>query len=285
MPVIDIKNLTYFYCPGTPYEKKALDNINLSVNRGEFIGIIGVNGSGKTTLVQHLNGLLSAASGQVIICGRDASIKQNRQELWRKVGLVFQYPEQQLFADTVFDDVAYGPKNLGLDQAEIKQRTEQALARVDLDPAIAKVPIVCLSGGLRRRVAIAGVLAMRPEILILDEPTAGLDPAGRKVILQLIKNLQQKDHTTVVMISHNLSDVMALADQIAVLEKGRLVTCGQAREVLQQKEFRALPGIILPEFLQVIFALAERGKKVNTGITTVGEAELELQRLLKGGAL
>jgi energy-coupling factor transport system ATP-binding protein len=201
--------------------------------------------------------------------------------LWRKVGMVFQYPEQQMFEDTVFDDVAYGPKNLGLTQEEITQRTMQALAKVGVDLSMTKLPPVCLSGGLRRRVAIAGVLAMEPEILVLDEPTAGLDPCGRELILKLIKKLHQEDHITVVMISHSLKDIITLADQIAVLEQGKLVIHGPAKEVFAQQEFRKVAGIILPDFLQVIFALAAQGKKVNTAISTATEAEEEIKNLLK----
>jgi len=282
MPIIEIKNVSYVYCPGTPYEKKALDNITLSVNQGEFLGIVGANGSGKSTLIQHFNGLLTATSGEVIMCGQDAALKRYRDTLWRKVGMVFQYPEQQLFEDTVFEDVAYGPKNLGLTQEEITQRTVRALDKVGVDPSYAKLPPVCLSGGLRRRAAIAGVLAMEPEILVLDEPTAGLDPYGRELILKLIKKLQQEDQITVVMISHSLKDIITLADKIAVLEQGKLVLYGPAREVCAQPEFRQVAGIMLPDFLQVIFALAEGGKPVNTGITTVDEAEEEIRKLLKG---
>lgn len=282
MPIIAVKNLSYVYCPGTPYEKQALDNITLSVDRGEFLGIVGANGSGKSTLVQHFNGLLSATAGQVIICGQDASHKQYRDALWKKVGLVFQYPEQQLFEDTVFDDVAYGPKNLGLDLEEAARRTRQALAMVGLDPAAAALPPVSLSGGLRRRAAIAGVLAMQPEILVLDEPTAGLDPCGREAVLKLLKDLQQHG-TTVVMISHSLQDIIALADKIAALEQGKLAMHGPVREVLAQQEFAKVTGIILPDFLQVIFALAARGKKVNTGVTSVAEAEAEIRKVLGGG--
>ncbi|CQR70106.1 Energy-coupling factor transporter ATP-binding protein EcfA2 [Sporomusa ovata DSM 2662] len=282
MPIIEVKNVDYVYCPGTPYEKKAVDNVTLSVSQGEFLGIVGANGSGKSTLVQHFNGLLAATSGQVSICGQDTAHKQSRNELWRKVGLVFQYPEQQLFEDTVFADVAYGPRNLGLDAGEVAHRTSRALAKVGLDSAVAGLPSVCLSGGLRRRVAIASVLAMQPEILVLDEPTAGLDPGGREVVLQLIKKLQQEDHTTVVMISHSLQDVITLADNIAVLEQGKLILYGHPREVLAQSGLRKVAGIILPDFLQVIFALAARGKSVNTGITTLEEAEAEIVKVLGG---
>lgn len=281
MPIIEVKNLSYVYCPGTPYEKKALDNVTLSVKRGEFLGIVGANGSGKSTLVQHFNGLLEATAGQILICGQDSLLRPYRDELWKKAGMVFQYPEQQLFEDTVFEDIAYGPKNLGLDTKEIEQRTMQALAKVGLEPSIAQLPPACLSGGLRRRVAIAGVLAMQPEILILDEPTAGLDPCGRELILRMLKRLQQEDGITVVMISHSLKDIILLADRIAVLEAGKLVLHGPAKEVFTQAEFRKAAGMLLPDFLQVIFALAAAGKPVNTAITTIEEAEAEIWKVLK----
>ncbi len=282
MPIIDVKNLTHVYLPGSPYEKKALDDITLSVNQGEFLGIVGANGSGKSTLIQHFNGLLSPTGGKVTICGQDTSDKKHRNELWKKVGLVFQYPEQQLFEATVFDDVSYGPRNLGLHPEEIKNRVEDALEKVGLEPdTVAELPPICLSGGLRRRVAIAGVLAMRPEILVLDEPAAGLDPPGREMILKLIKKLQQEDHITVVMVSHSIREIISLAGRIAILEKGRLIAFGNTRGVLSQKEFTDLSGIILPDYLQLIYTLAGRGKNVNTGIITLAEAELEIAKLLE----
>lgn len=282
MPIIDVHNVSYIYCPGTPYEKKALDNFNLKVYQGDFLGIVGSNGSGKSTLVQHFNGLISPTSGKVTICGKDTSKKSHRNGLWKKVGLVFQYPEQQLFEATVFEDVSYGPRNLGLPPQEVKTRTLSALKKVGLDPeSVGELPPICLSGGLRRRVAIAGVLAIQPEVLVLDEPTAGLDSIGRDMILSLLKKLQKEDHITIVMVSHSLREILSLADHIAVLEKGKLVAYGDTKEVLQQKNCRELPDIILPDYLQVTYALAKRGKKVNTHISTMAEAELEIDKLLK----
>jgi len=282
MPIIDVKNLTHTYLPGTPYEKKALDDITLSVNQGEFLGIVGANGSGKSTLIQHFNGLLSPTAGQVTVCGRDTSVKQHRNELWKKVGLVFQYPEQQLFEATVFDDVSYGPRNLGLSSPEVERRTVEALKKVGLEPdTVAGLSPICLSGGLRRRVAIAGVLAMKPEVLVLDEPTAGLDHPGREMILELIKKLQREEHITIVMVSHSIREIILLAGRIAVLEKGRLIAYGDTKEVLRQKDFQTLPGVVLPDYLQLIYALAGRGKSVNPGIITLAEAELEIAKLLE----
>jgi len=285
MSIIEVKNLTYTYCPGTPYERKALDNISLSINKGEFWGVVGANGSGKSTLVQHFNGLLEPTGGRVTVCGKDVSIKQNRTELWKKVGLVFQHPEQQLFEATVFEDVSYGPKNQGLCLQEIRARATDALKKVGLEPqSIADLPPICLSGGLRRRVAIAGVLAMQPEILVLDEPAAGLDPSGRDMILKILKKLQLEDQLTVVMVSHSMKEIISLADHIAVLERGKLAACGSTKDVLHQQDLRNLPGVTLPDYLQLVFALAERGKKVSTKISTIAEAELEIAKLLEGMA-
>jgi len=282
MPVIDVQNLTHVYLPGTPYEKKALDGVTLSVNQGEFLGVVGANGSGKSTMIQHFNGLLSPTAGKVTICGWDTAVKQHRNELWKKVGLVFQYPEQQLFEATVFDDVSYGPRNLGLSSPDIERRTIEALKKVGLEPdTVAGLSPICLSGGLRRRVAIAGVLAMKPEILVLDEPTAGLDPLGKEMILKLIKKLQQEDHITIVMVSHSIREIILLAGRVAVLEKGRLIAFGNIKEVLRQECFQALPGVMLPDYLQLIYTLAGRGKNVNTGIITLAEAELEIAKLLE----
>ncbi|MDF9409518.1 energy-coupling factor transporter ATPase [Pelotomaculum isophthalicicum JI] len=282
MSIIDVKNLTHTYLPGTPYEKKALDDITLSVNQGEFLGVVGANGSGKSTLIQHFNGLLSPTSGEVTVCGRETSDKKHRNELWKKVGLVFQYPEQQIFEATVFEDVSYGPRNLGLGSADIERRTMEALEKVGLEPGtVAGLSPISLSGGLRRRVAIAGVLAMRPEILVLDEPTAGLDHSGREMILELIKKLQREDHITIVMVSHSIREIILVAGRVAVLEKGRLAAYGDTEEVLRQKGFQNLPGVMLPDYLQLIYTLAGRGQNVNPGIVTLAEAELEIAKLLE----
>lgn len=281
MPVIDVKNLSYTYYPGTPYEKKALEKITLSVNQGEFLGIVGANGSGKSTLIQHFNGLLSPAEGTIHICGEEISTKHSNG-LWKKVGLVFQYPEQQLFEATVFDDVGYGPRNLGLNKQEVQDRTVQALKKVGLEPeAVAELPPSRLSGGLRRRVAIAGVLSIQPEILVLDEPTAGLDTLGRDTFLTLLKKLHQEDGITVVMVSHSIKEIISLADRIAVLEKGKLIAHGKPQEVLSQKTLQHIPSILLPDYLQLIHNLAERGKKVQTGISTLEEAAGEIAKLLE----
>jgi energy-coupling factor transport system ATP-binding protein len=219
--IIDIKDLSYVYLPGTPYEQQALKDINMVLNQGELLGLFGGNGSGKSTLAKLLNGLLYPSRGKVRVCGIDTSIKELRNELWKKVGLVFQYPEQQIFEANIYDEVAYGPRNLGLKEAEVKSRVYQALEKVGLLPeTLVNLSPVKLSGGVRRRIAIAGVLALEPEILILDEPMAGLDPLGQELMLDIIKKRQEMGTQSTIIISHDLKDIIALADKIAILEKG-----------------------------------------------------------------
>jgi energy-coupling factor transport system ATP-binding protein len=201
--IIDIKDLSYVYLPGTPYEQQALKDINMVLNQGELLGLFGGNGSGKSTLAKLLNGLLYPSRGKVRVCGIDTSIKELRNELWKKVGLVFQYPEQQIFEANIYDEVAYGPRNLGLKEAEVKSRVYQALEKVGLLPeTLVNLSPVKLSGGVRRRIAIAGVLALEPEILILDEPMAGLDPLGQELMLDIIKKRQEMGTQSTIIISH-----------------------------------------------------------------------------------
>ena len=281
MHAVELENLSYIYFPGTVYEKMALANISLTVSRGELLGIVGANGSGKSTLLQHLNGLLTPARGSVKIFGRVTSDKQYRNELWKEVGLVFQYPEQQLFEATVFDEVSYGPRNLGLNSAEIERRVLRALQDVGLDPtAVFELSPVTLSGGIRRRVAIASVLALQPKILVLDEPTAGLDPLGRETVLEVLTNLRRAG-VTVVMVSHNLKEVLAISDKIAFLVKGALVDWGTPRELVGRQGLAKIPGIALPDYLQVIYGLAEGNRQINTWVTSLTEVEDELDRLLR----
>lgn len=280
--IIEIQDLNYTYLPGTKQEHKALKNISLSLNRGEFLGIFGPNGSGKSTLAQHFNGLLHPTSGKVMICGMDISEKEVSHRLWKKAGLVFQYPEQQIFEATVFDEVAYGPKNLGLGKEEIKDRVYSALRKVGLDPEITEhLAPISLSGGMRRRVAIAGILSLRSEILILDEPMAGLDSLGRKLILNIIKERQEDEKETTVMISHSLRDILALADKIAVLDKGSLVFYGDVKELVADRDMMTRYNFELPDYLQVVHLLAAEGLTVNTNIVDITEAGLEIARLLQ----
>lgn len=280
--IIEVQDLNYTYLPGSKQEHKALKNISLSLNRGEFLGIFGPNGSGKSTLAQHFNGLLQPTSGKMWICGMDTSEKEVRHQLWKKAGLVFQYPEQQIFEATVFDEIAYGPKNLGLEKEDIKESVYESLQKVGFTPEKTEyLTPMSLSGGMRRRVAIAGVLSLRSEILILDEPMAGLDPIGRKLILNIIKERKEKQKATTVMISHSLKDILALADKIAVLDKGNLVFYGDVKDLLSNRDLMTHYNLELPDYLQAVYLLAAKGFKVNTNIENIREAGLEISRLLK----
>jgi len=281
MPVIEINNLSYVYNSGTSNEKKALDNITLSVEKGEFLGIVGGNGSGKSTLIQHFNGLLYPQSGSISVLGIDPRDKHNGKQLWRSVGLVFQFPEQQIFEATVFEEVAYGLINMELNKAEIAVRVDEALTCVGLIPEqVRELSPLCLSGGMRRRVAVASILAMKPEILILDEPTAGLDPEGCAHVLNTVKRYQQEQKVTVIMVSHHINELIILADRIAVLDQGRLKAWGPTRKVLERDD---LPyrDTLLPDYMKLLHNLKARGLPVNTGVLTVEEAANEIERLLK----
>lgn len=279
--IIDIKDLSYVYLPGTPYGQQALKDINMVLNQGELLGLFGGNGSGKSTLAKLLNGLLYPSRGKVRVCGIDTSIKELRNELWKKVGLVFQYPEQQIFEANIYDEVAYGPRNLGLKEAEVKSRVYQALEKVGLLPeTLVNLSPVKLSGGVRRRIAIAGVLALEPEILILDEPMAGLDPLGQELMLDIIKKRQEMGTQSTIIISHNLKDIIALADKIAILEKGSLLFYGEVAELLENIDILSRFHLELPDYLQVVYALKARGKRTNRDISNLDEAGLELIQII-----
>lgn len=257
---IVIENLSFTYMKKTPFEKTALKNINLTVNDGELLGIIGATGSGKSTLIQHFNGLIPVQSGKVVVCGEDlAQKKPDLKKVRQKVGIVFQYPEYQLFDETVAKDIAFGPKNLGLSEEEIDKRVKESMALVGLSEEIAEKSPFDLSGGQKRRVAIAGVIAMRPEILILDEPTAGLDPQGKKDILTLVKKLQETCSPTVVMISHNMDEISDMANRIALLHKGELLACLAPDELFSREDLVSKAGLELPVSVSVAKKLKERG--------------------------
>ncbi len=277
MPVIEGRELSYTYHPGTPHAKKALDGIMLTVERGEFLSLVGANGSGKSTLIQQLNGLLLPEAGELMVLGRSVADKGYREQLWQKVGLVFQFPEQQLFEGTVYDELAYGLKNMGLAKGEIDRRVKEALLGVGIEPAgmMGQSPF-SLSGGMRRRVAVASILAMEPEILVLDEPTAGLDPEGSSQILETVKRLQREKGITVILVSHCLNELILFSDRIAVLEKGRIKTHGKVREVLSGTLGEA---VILPEYLNVLRDLREKGWPVHCGQLTLEEAAEEIERI------
>ena len=283
---IVIEHLNYVYMTGGPYETKALSDVNLTIHDGEFIGLIGHTGSGKSTLVQHLNGLIMPTSGRVLVDGMDLADKgTDRRAVRQRVGLVFQYPENQLFEETVEKDIAFGPKNLGLDEAEIDRRVRDAMRRVALDyDRLHERSVFELSGGQMRRVAIAGVLAMEPQVLVLDEPCAGLDPRGREEILGLIKKLHEEAGTTIVMVSHSMDDVASLAERVIVMNHGELVMDGAPRDVFACGEELRGMGLDVPQAVQLADKLRERGFDIPEGIYRIEEIKAEIERIAaKGG--
>lgn len=279
---IKINHLTHVYGENSVFEKKALDDINLEINDGEFIGLIGHTGSGKSTLIQHLNALLVPTSGEVLLNGENIyADKSKLKTIRQKVGLVFQYPEHQLFEMTVYKDVAYGPGNLGLSDDEIDKRVREALETVGLGEEIYEKSPFELSGGQKRRAAIAGVLAMEPEVLILDEPTAGLDPKGRDEILDAIKLMHEKRKITVILVSHSMEDVAKLVDRIVVLAKGKIAVTGTPKEVFAQTEKLESIGLAAPQISYVFSELIQRGYDVPSDVYTVSEATEVLYKFLK----
>ena len=287
MSAIELKNLTFIYSKKTPFEKRALDDINLSVEEGTFLGIIGETGSGKSTLIQHLNGLIKVQDkkhSSVVVNGLSATDKKTLKKLRFEVGIVFQYPEYQLFEDTVAKDVAFGPKNMKLDKEEIDARVHRALEVVGLKyEEFAERSPFELSGGEKRRVAIAGVVAMQPKILVLDEPVAGLDPAGRAEILTLIKQLQKEVSPTIIMVSHNMDDIAVLADRIVALYDGRIALDGTPEEVFCNREKISEIGLDLPMATRIRDKLVERGVNLPDGIVTPKQLEDALAQLKGGG--
>ena len=260
---IEIKNLNHIYMPGSPFETKALDDVTLTINDGEFIGLIGHTGSGKSTLVQHLNGLMKPDSGTVLVDGMDTGAKEtDLREVRRRVGLVFQYPEHQLFEETVRKDVAFGPRNLGCDEAEIEQRVRDACAQVGLGEDMLDKSPFDMSGGQKRRVAIAGVLAMQPRVLVLDEPTAGLDPRGRKELTELIRQLHEDAGNTIVMVSHSMDDIASLAQRIIVMNKGRVAMDGTPREVFSRPQELMEMHLGVPAASRLALRLREMGYNI-----------------------
>lgn len=270
---IQVKNLNYQYSAGTAFEQQALKDVSFEIEDGEFIGLIGHTGSGKSTLIQHLNGLIKATSGDILYHGTSIySEGYNLRELRSRVGLVFQYPEHQLFEADVFSDVCFGPKNLGLSQEEAEKRARHALKLVGLGESFYKQSPFELSGGQKRRVAIAGVLAMRPEVMILDEPTAGLDPRGRDEILDQIERLNREHGLTIILVSHSMEDVARYVDRLMVMDHGQKVFDGTPKEVFRHyKELEAI-GLAAPQVTYIVRELRERGAAIDGEITTVEEA-------------
>lgn len=281
--MMKIENLTFIYNEETPFEKKAIDNINLEIKDNEFIGLIGHTGSGKSTFVQHLNGLIKPTSGKIYVDGEDITEKGlNLKTLRQEVGLVFQYAEHQLFEETIYKDIAFGPKNLKLSEEEIDARVREAMDLVGLDFEVMKdrTPFE-LSGGQQRRVAIAGVLAMKPKILILDEPTAGLDPHGRDEILNQIQKLYKRGNITIVLVSHSMEDVAKLVERVIVLDKGKIAMEGPTREIFKQSKKLEEVGLGVPQITKFMQVFKELGNDVDDDILTIVEAKEEIIKYLR----
>ena len=280
---IKITNLTHIYAPDSPFESKAIDNISLEINDGEFIALIGHTGSGKSTLIQHLNGLLKANEGQILINDFDITAKDvSLVDIRKKVGLVFQYPEYQLFEETIEKDISFGPRNLGLSEEEINQavRYSMSLVGLDYEKSKDKSPFD-LSGGQKRRIAIAGVLAMKPEILILDEPTAGLDPKGRDDILSNIKEIHEREKNTIILVSHSMDDVAKLADRLLVMNKGKVEFFDTPIEVFKNETRLKEIGLDVPQVLQLANQLRDKGFEISSDILTIDDIKNEIVKNLK----
>lgn len=281
-PILEVKDICYTYSAGTPFEHKALENVSFSLYPGEFVGVIGHTGSGKSTLMQQLNGLLKPTSGSVLLDGEDIwADKQKTRQARFRVGLVFQYPEYQLFEETVYQDIAFGPKNMGLSQEEVDRRVREAAGFVGLTEQQLTVSPFDLSGGQKRRVAIAGVIAMEPQVLILDEPTAGLDPIGRAEILGNIEAYRKGKNATIMMVSHSMEDVARLTDRLLVLNGSHLVMDAAPGEVFNHPEELTAMGLSIPQVTQVFMILRNMGLDVGN-VYTIDQAVAELKRI-RGG--
>lgn len=278
-----IKDLVHVYNPGSPFESTALNGVNLQVEKGEFIGLIGHTGSGKSTLIQHLNGLLRPSSGKIFINDLDITQKDlSLIDIRKKVGLVFQYPEYQLFEETIYKDIAFGPTNMSLSEEEIDARVKEAMALTGLDfESLKDRSPFDLSGGQKRRVAIAGVLAMKPELLILDEPTAGLDPKGRDEILDQIKEIHKRQGNTVILVSHSMEDISRLVNRIIVMNRGAVEFQGTPKEIFRFEERLKEIGLGVPKVVELINALREKGLPLREDIITIEEAKAEIANYLR----
>lgn len=282
MAILKTEELTYVYSQGTPFEKTAVDHVDLEIEEGEMIGVMGHTGSGKSTLIQHFNGLLRPTSGRILLDGEDIwEKKENIRNVRFKVGLVFQYPEHQIFEETVFKDIAFGPKNMGLDEKEISSRVHETAESIGLSEELLERSPFELSGGQKRRVAIAGVMAMEPRILILDEPTAGLDPAGRDKILGLIKDYHKKTKKTILIVSHSMEDIAGFADKILVMNKSRLFCFDETKKVFGRAEEIEKIGLDVPQITKVFGSLKRSGLDFGKEVYTVGYAKELLVKELK----
>ena len=283
-PIIRVENLTHTYGIDTPFCRSAVDGVSLEIRKGEFLGVIGHTGSGKSTLIQHLNGLLKPTSGTIYLNGQDIWKNPKKiREVRFKVGLVFQYPEYQLFEETCYKDIAFGPKNMGLDAKEIDRRVHEAAAFAGVSEELLEKSPFDLSGGQKRRVAIAGVIAMEPEVLILDEPSAGLDPRGRRDLLKNIREYHKQRGTTVVMVSHSMDEVAENVDRIIVLSQAGVVMSGTPSEVFGRAQELVDVGLNVPQVTQIAMELKRRGVEIDSAVYTVSDLRKVLNRLKKGG--
>ena len=282
MAVLVCENLKYLYSAGTPFETAAIEGVDFTAESGELIGIIGHTGSGKSTLIQHFNGLLAPNSGVVLLDGKNIWAKENKKKIRNvrfAVGLCFQYPEYQIFEESIFKEIAFGPKQMGLSEEEIRARVYESMEFVGLKKSMENKSPFDLSGGQKRRVAIASILAMRPKVLILDEPCAGLDPRGREVILALIKEYQNKTGSTVIIVSHSMEDVAKLCSKVVVMNQGKVAMSGTVAEVYSRaRELREM-GLNVPQVTEIFMKLKESGVDCRTDIFTVEQGRAELQRL------
>lgn len=283
MAILVCENLNYLYNVGTPFETAAIENVNFSADKSEIIGIIGHTGSGKSTLIQHFNGLLEPTSGKIFVNSNDIWSKENRKQIRNvrfAVGLCFQYPEYQIFEETIFKEIAYGPTQMGLADDEIKKRVYESMDFVGISRELESKSPFDLSGGQKRRVAIASIIAMKPQVLILDEPCAGLDPKGRQVILNLVRDYQRKEGNTVIFVSHSMEDVAAVADRVLVLNKGKIAMDGSVNAVYSRgKELKKI-GLNVPEVTDIFLRLHDMGIDCKTDIYTIEQAVNEYNRLL-----
>lgn len=285
-PILEVKHLTHTYSAGTPFQRSAVEDMDFAVNEGEFLGIIGHTGSGKSTLIQHLNGLLKPTEGQILLRGKDIWEEPKKiREVRFKVGLVFQYPEYQLFEETVYKDIAYGPTNMGMTGDALDHAVREAARLVGLrDDQLEKSPFE-LSGGQKRRVALAGVLAMEPDVLVLDEPTAGLDPAGRENLMANIRDYHRNKGKTIVLVSHSMDEIAQNVDRILVLKSAHVLMQGTPEEVFARGEELITAGLDVPQVTRIAMALQRRGLPVDPAVYTVEALEQQLQQLRKGGAV
>ena len=285
MNVIETKNLTYTYGAGTPLSKTAIEDVNIAIKKGEFIGLIGHTGSGKSTLIQQLNGLLRPTSGTVLLNGKD--IWEKKKEIRKvrfQVGMVFQYPEYQLFEDTVIKDIGFGPRNMGLSQDEVNQRVMQAVDFVGLDHALLEKSPFDLSGGEKRRAAIAGVIAMDPDVLVLDEPTAGLDPQGRDHLLSQIKAYHKQRQNTVILVSHSMEDIARVADRVLVMNESKVFLFDETAKVFSHAKELEQIGLRVPQVTKIMMKLHENGYPVDPAVFTLEQAVKEILPLVQRGA-